>query len=256
MWAWTRNGSLARSPMVFTRRLTASAVNGPPRSVSKTKAPVVLRCSSRSMRNSSPRIGWTAAPFNLRPFEIGDLNGPQAVPEGNQDQRSVPVAVAPQLGGGDQLLDLGRGQVFAGTHLGIRPSCRYFPINVVWPNQPQVRHHQHFPLHPDSNLPDNGHSSESRTGCKCRVSQPVAAGEGGHEGSMNNVRFTPMPKTDIRHCSKERRYSITSSARAISEGGTVRPSAFAVLRLMVSSYLVGACTGRSAGFSPLRMRST
>ena len=39
-------------------------------------------------------------------------------------------------------------------------------------------------------------------------------------------------------------------------GGTSRPSAFAVLRLITSSYLVGACTGRSAGFSPLRMRST
>ena len=37
---------------------------------------------------------------------------------------------------------------------------------------------------------------------------------------------------------------------------TSRPSALAVLRLMTSSYLVGACTGRSAGFSPLRMRST
>src|SRR5262249_30866711 len=51
-------------------------------------------------------------------------------------------------------------------------------------------------------------------------------------------------------------YSITSSARASSIGGTSRPSAFAVLRLITSSYLVGACTGRSAGFSPLRMRST
>jgi hypothetical protein len=28
------------------------------------------------------------------------------VPEGNQDQSRIPVAVAPQLGGGDQLLDL------------------------------------------------------------------------------------------------------------------------------------------------------
>src|SRR5262249_59990737 len=28
-----------------------------------------------------------------------------------------------------------------------------------------------------------------------------------------------------------------------------RPSAFAVLRLITSSYFVGACTGRSAGFS-------
>src|SRR5262249_7133359 len=51
-------------------------------------------------------------------------------------------------------------------------------------------------------------------------------------------------------------HSITSSARASSVGGTSRPSAFAVLRLMTSSYLVGACTGRSPGFSPLRMRST
>src|SRR6516225_5196313 len=38
-------------------------------------------------------------------------------------------------------------------------------------------------------------------------------------------------------------HSITSSARASSVGGTVRPSALAVLRLIVSSYLVGACTG-------------
>src|SRR5947209_14767501 len=51
-------------------------------------------------------------------------------------------------------------------------------------------------------------------------------------------------------------HSITSSARASSVSGTVRLIAFAVLRLITSSYLVGACTGRSAGFSPLRMRST
>jgi hypothetical protein len=49
---------------------------------------------------------------------------------------------------------------------------------------------------------------------------------------------------------KGQSYSITSSARASSVGGTVRPSALAVLRLITSSYFVGACTGRSAGFSP------
>ncbi len=58
------------------------------------------------------------------------------------------------------------------------------------------------------------------------------------------------------HCSKQHLYSITSSARASRVGGTSRPSALAVLRLITSSNLVGACTGRSAGFSPLRMRST
>src|SRR5262249_29679370 len=51
-------------------------------------------------------------------------------------------------------------------------------------------------------------------------------------------------------------HSITSSARASSVGGISRSSVLAVLRLITSSYLVGACTGRSAGFSPLRMRST
>src|SRR5262245_34355590 len=51
-------------------------------------------------------------------------------------------------------------------------------------------------------------------------------------------------------------HSITSSARASSVAGMSRPSALAVLRFTTSSYLVGACTGRSAGFSPFRMRST
>src|ERR1700716_5188 len=51
-----------------------------------------------------------------------------------------------------------------------------------------------------------------------------------------------------------RTHSITSSARASNVGGTSRPSALAVLRMITSSYLVGDCTGRAAGFSPLRMR--
>src|SRR5262249_39263372 len=51
-------------------------------------------------------------------------------------------------------------------------------------------------------------------------------------------------------------HSITSSARASTVAGIVRPSVFAVLRLMASSNLVAAWTGRSAGLSPLRMRST
>jgi len=51
-------------------------------------------------------------------------------------------------------------------------------------------------------------------------------------------------------------HSITSLARASSDGGIMMPSVLAVLRLITSSYFVGDCTGRSAGFSPLRMRST
>ena len=84
-----------------------------------------------------------------------------------------------------------------------------------------------------------------------------------------NVRFTPKSghsqvslecplsaKSGLMQCSKQHCYSITSSARPSSDIGTVRPSAFAVFRLTSSSYFVGACTGRSAGFSPFRMRST
>lgn len=49
-------------------------------------------------------------------------------------------------------------------------------------------------------------------------------------------------------------YSITSSAATSSVCGIVRANAFAVLRFITSSNLVGCMTGISAGFSPLRMR--
>src|SRR6266511_5532804 len=54
---------------------------------------------------------------------------------------------------------------------------------------------------------------------------------------------------DPEPTSADRRHSITSSARASTCGGISRPSALAVLRLSTVSYLVGACTGRFAGFS-------
>src|SRR5262249_29770605 len=46
-------------------------------------------------------------------------------------------------------------------------------------------------------------------------------------------------------------HSITSSAMASSVCGTSRPSAFAALRLIANSNLVGCTTGRSAGRAPL-----
>src|SRR6266487_1396842 len=52
----------------------------------------------------------------------------------------------------------------------------------------------------------------------------------------------------------ENSYSITSSARPSSEIGIVRPSALAVLRLMIRPTFVTCWTGRSAGLSPLRIR--
>jgi hypothetical protein len=45
-------------------------------------------------------------------------------------------------------------------------------------------------------------------------------------------------------------HSITSPARKRNDSGIFRPSVFAVFKLIANSYLVGACTGRSAGFRP------
>ena len=60
----------------------------------------------------------------------------------------------------------------------------------------------------------------------------------------------PIREADIAN------YSITASAKEITPGGMVRPSALAVLRLITNSYAVACTTGKSAGFSPLRIRPT
>jgi RNA-directed DNA polymerase len=65
-----------------------------------------------------------------------------------------------------------------------------------------------------------------------------------------------LPIAAVSNRSKKNLYSITSSARTSTVSGIARPSALAVLRLITISYFTGACTGRSAGFSPLRIRST
>ena len=53
-----------------------------------------------------------------------------------------------------------------------------------------------------------------------------------------------------------RTHSITSSAMASSDGGTVMPSILAVSTLITSSNLLAWTTGRSVGLAPLRMRPT
>jgi hypothetical protein len=70
-----------------------------------------------------------------------------------------------------------------------------------------------------------------------------------------SLNGSQVPTADVSRCSKNH-YSITSSARARSVGGISRPSAFAVLRLITSSNLVGCWIGKSAGLAPLRILST
>src|ERR1700686_237495 len=94
--------------MRFISRLTASEVNGPPLSVANTK-PLSGNCrrSSRSDLISSPRSGCTDGLF-----EIANLDSPQTVPEGDQHQRGVAMAVAalPRLL--HELFDFGLSQIF------------------------------------------------------------------------------------------------------------------------------------------------
>jgi hypothetical protein len=114
----------------------------------------------------------------------------------------------------------------------------------------------------------------SRAHALCPRSVRARAGSlGGHHNprtaadQAQEYRSAALPLLCTRHLWPRRRaaekrdelpppHSITSSARANNVCGTVMPSALAVFRLMTVSYLVGACTGRSDGFSPLRMRST
>src|SRR5262249_52873623 len=66
------------------------------------------------------------------------------------------------------------------------------------------------------------------------------------------IRLLPEELTAL----VEHGYSITWSALSSSVCGIVRPSTFAVLRLMTNSNFVGCSTGRSAGLAPLRILST
>jgi hypothetical protein len=77
-------------------------------------------------------------------------------------------------------------------------------------------------------------------------------------GTVIDVRFTPgatrllrsSEMTRFANTGNDEAYSITSSARPSSIGGTSRPIAFAALRLITSSNLVGCSTANSPGLAP------
>src|SRR5262249_18239887 len=101
--------------------------------------------------------------------------------------------------------------------------------------------------HPDARLPDRIVRSRGRE----HANAP-------HLGALLRAR-RGRPRSD--RAAKQRYelaalHSITSSARASKLGGTSRPKALAVFRLTTNSNLVPCCTGRSAGFAPLRILST
>ena len=87
--------------------------------------------------------------------------------------------------------------------------------------------------------------------------EPFGGGESGLDADGAFVPQTgPALHLGNRIGPQGRGYSITSSAWASSNCGTVRPSFSAVLRLMTSSNVVGSWNGSVAGLSPLKTRST
>jgi hypothetical protein len=87
--------------------------------------------------------------------------------------------------------------------------------------------------------------------------------------ASRHVRFAPFATTIMRRrtmsrwansgCERSQQiasYSITSSTRRRNDSGIGTPSAFAVMRLMTRSNLVGCSTGISSGFAPRRILST
>jgi hypothetical protein len=83
---------------------------------------------------------------------------------------------------------------------------------------------------------------------------PIASEPSHRSDSTRCAISGPMHRNKPRTRLHGPYYSITSSARARMPGGTVRPNALAVSRLITSSNLIDCMTGRSAGFSPLRIR--
>src|ERR1700738_4363045 len=88
-------------------------------------------------------------------------------------------------------------------------------------------------------------------------STSVSGPSGGRADGLLGAKAQDRTRADaaIAVC-RSQTYSITSSAATSRPGGIVKPSARTVFKLTTVSYLVGACTGRSAAFSPRRIRST
>ena len=114
----------------------------------------------------------------------------------------------------------------------LRPRCQWAPRGA-WRDRKQGR------LSPGT----NSRQLPSETGCGLGSRARAANGHG------------PPRCREVRS-DLSASHSITSSAATRSVRGTVRPSALAVLRLMINSNVAGVCAARSAGLSPRRMRLT
>ena len=105
--------------------------------------------------------------------------------------------------------------------------------------------------------PPSRHSTIGRVGLhfSCIAVPPIDFPNCWHRLLLRERRERPRRRAaEERDERASSNHSITSSASARIRGGNSKFIAFAALRLITSSNLVGWMTGKSAGFSPLRMR--
>src|SRR6266511_4361975 len=103
---------------------------------------------------------------------------------------------------------------------------------------------------------------KKRARCTARVTSRMADAWRSSCGGQDRHRrlLCPRCQRPPRRRAAEKRdelasfHSITSSARACKEGGTVTPSALATFRLITNSNVVGCNTGKSDGLALLRIR--
>src|SRR5262245_17145951 len=77
-----------------------------------------------------------------------------------------------------------------------------------------------------------------------------------HERADQIVATPSLVGPVLEHVTSNHDYSMSSSARAKIDGGTVSPNSFAVFTFTTSSNLAGCSTGRFSGLAPLRILST
>jgi hypothetical protein len=156
----------------------------------------------------------------------------------------------------------------AGTLISLRNWSTESIAVVPHDNRPEPRHHNKVnSIHPLRGLlivcqklvrvggPGNREQRQNRDDGQCLHASMIGSDCGQKRQSLAHFLDQAGKLSWPRRILRKMAYSITSSARSRNDSGMARPSALAVWRLTTRSNLTGACTGKSAGFSPRRMRS-
>src|SRR5262245_17029919 len=117
--------------------------------------------------------------------------------------------------------------------------ARNAPNSDQEPQRPRGPDDRPAPPHPDEMNRKTAPGPDSAApSSPAPVANRITATESPTEKACNGLLQQNLPRGDLSRCSNVREqrcdYSITPSARASSVSGTVRPSALAVLRLIIN----------------------